>query len=80
MTCNCMNEINEKLDGQHLHALHFLDGRPSVPVIALMRNDNHSFEKRSGKPHYFAPRFCPFCGTEYQPQAETETSKNEVAA
>lgn len=71
--CNCVAEIDAKLkEGGHcLNTAMYFDGRPSKPLISLVRLDRYTLETRMQKPRTFLPSFCPFCGEKY---AEAEAS------
>lgn len=67
MACTCIDDINAKLGPDHgLNAtMAFREGEVSRPIIGLIRKDKWTLETRRGKPSYFLPSYCPFCGVKY---------------
>lgn len=69
MTCSCISDINEKLDGQRLetHISLSLDLRTMSDRTAtiLERIDTGKRETRRSKPRLVVHKFCPFCGDRY---------------
>jgi hypothetical protein len=77
--CECIADINSKLDGQELETsicisrdLLQMTLRTST---ALMRKDTGKRENRRSKPAVAAHTFCPFCGERY----EADTAKTAAA-
>lgn len=73
MSCNCIEEINDKLaeDGLSLDVGFVFSGSSIVtrPYSRLMRKDNGRPETRSGRRSSFIATFCPFCGIKYEEAA-----------
>lgn len=66
--CNCIADIESKLDGQKVEiAIFFAKNQLEArPHIGLCRADTNRRENRRGKPKVLAPKFCPFCGESYE--------------
>ncbi|GAB7553156.1 hypothetical protein NRB_26620 [Novosphingobium sp. 11B] len=73
--CKCIEEINAALDEHTLDtAIVFsrdLRGMTARTYTGLMRKDNGKAETRSHKPRVFGHKFCPFCGSAYDPAPAT---------
>lgn len=72
MTCNCITDIENKLE-EHTLETAIMFGQNACELTCqtftgLKRRDTRKSETRSGKPRIFAHTFCPFCGTRYRPE------------
>ena len=70
--CNCIADIDKRLepDGQCINASIF--GNPRRAAIDLIRMDKWVPENRRKKPRLMIASFCPFCGEKYaDPPAAT---------
>jgi len=70
MACDCIETVSEKLAPDHRlnTTMVFGEGEISKPMIALIRRDTWTPEKRRGKPGHILCTFCPFCGVRYEPE------------
>lgn len=73
MTCNCIDEFNDKLEEHELDASIVISRSLNTMTMRtytrLVRKDTEREERRSNKPRLAAHTFCPFCGTRYEPEA-----------
>lgn len=82
MTCNCISEIDGKLDEHTLDAAICLSNNKLVArtYSSLRRKDNGRPETRSKKPRLFAHTFCPFCGTRYEMEPARQATSADLIA
>jgi hypothetical protein len=74
MTCQCISEINTQLE-EHTLDTAIVYGKQELSqrtYTRLERKDTGRAETRSRKPRVFAHKFCPFCGTHYDPAPAEE--------
>ncbi len=72
MACDCISEINAKLEEHSLDTGIAFSGGALIArtYTDLIRKDNGKKETRSKKPRLFAHNFCPFCGVDQRPKTE----------
>lgn len=68
--CNCISEINGKLEEHELDTsiVFHKNSLIAATYTPLIRKDNSRAETRSKKPQLMAHTFCPFCGTRVRPE------------
>lgn len=80
--CNCITDINSKLEEHKLDVSICFSGNELVArtYTSLQRKDNGRAETRSKKPCLVAHKFCPFCGTRYEPEPPKPIKSSELIA
>jgi hypothetical protein len=70
--CDCLEKVNADLEpkGVMVWSTIPLSGRPSKPLLPLIRLDTREMEKRRGKPKMVAASCCPWCGERYQEKSD----------
>lgn len=81
-SCNCISEIDSKLEEHTLDTAICFSGNQLVArtYSNLRRKDNNRPETRSKKPRLFAHTYCPFCGVRYEVEPARPAKSSDLAA